>query len=1018
MTNTQPMAQPDALTSPYHEMTERACRALIVKLAELPRQALFTGMAKTLGAIVGVRYVIIALRIDPTTTRLRTVAVVNDGKLETNFSYDSSSNPCDQVLNLAQDAFHSENLNDLFPVRSKLPNINPQSYMGVPLLDKNGNAIGLIALMDDKPFPHDQSLNLALHAYASRAETELALTTAEQTIDKLTEGYGLPASHGFFDQLAKTMADSFQMDFAVIGKLSSITSTDIESVSVYHRGKFLDPLQYSLENSPCETVVGKQSQAYITRVQQQFPEFQLLKDLNIEGYVGSPLFDSDNNPIGLLVMLNQQPIEQADNIKFVMEAFAQRASIELARVRDDEYLQYYREIISSSDDLMALIDRNYIYHAANESYCRFFGRTSSEVVKHSVIEVYGEAAFQDGIKENIDASLNGTPVRAERWITSGSGAKYCIQGQYNPYYNAKNEIVGLVMVERDITGFKHVQNELYASEQRLQSLYDDTPSMFFTLDHNATIVSVNAYAKQELGYDIEDIVGRQMHDLSPLEDRDRIDSYYQQCFVGTDQINEWEVRKLHKSGDIVWVKETARVVTNERNEKELFIVSEDISEKYNLAQQLSHQASHDSLTGLINRREFEIQLQALLDNKSGEPSVLCYLDLDQFKIINDACGHLAGDRLLKTLADILRLKTGKQDLLARLGGDEFGLLMTATDIYKALENAETIRRAIAEYRFVWEGRKYSTGVSIGLVTITPETGTVTQVMGMVDAACYAAKDAGRNRLHVYHENDREIRRYRNEMLWANRVTEALLDDSFILYGQKIISIDQPCEGQMLELLIRLQGDQLILPSTFLAAAEHYNLAPRIDQWVISKAFDWLSGPAINLDSLHFCTINLSGQSLGEQFFLEFVLSELERYQLPGHKVCFEITETAAIANLDSAIGFIEQLKIQGCRFALDDFGSGLSSFAYLKNLPVDFIKIDGAFVKDIANNPIDYAMVRSINDIAQVMGKKTIAEFVEDSSTLGILKEIGVDYAQGFGINMPCSIEEFSILGSQASRSA
>ncbi len=442
------------------------------------------------------------------------------------------------------------------------------------------------------------------------------------------------------------------------------------------------------------------------------------------------------------------------------------------------------------------------------------------------------------------------------------------------------------------------------------------------------------------------------------------------------------------------------------------IVIRDVSRERELEQELSYQASHDSLTGLFNRRMFEQRLQRLLDSVNGEGAehALCYMDLDQFKVINDTCGHLAGDELLRQLGRMLMKQVRKRDVIARLGGDEFGVLIEHCTLGEAKGVAEALRIAVEEFRFVFDGKSFNLGVSIGLVPIDTASTGIADVLSAADGACYTAKEKGRNRIHIFRHDDTEIKRRHTEMKWVVEIQRAIEEKRMTLWYQPIVPVGDSSLHGHYELLLRMidERGKMIPPGAFLPAVERYDLSDKVDRWVVETAFQWLVNHPRELQSPTVCSINLSGHSLEDDAFLEFVSHCIKRFRIPPRKICFEVTETAAVANLTTATNFISTLREQGCLFALDDFGTGLSSFGYLKSLPVHFLKIDGMFVRDIANNPIDRAMVRSVNEIGHVMGKKTIAEFVENDEILNVLRKIGVDYAQGYGIGRPRPIEDFS----------
>ena len=430
---------------------------------------------------------------------------------------------------------------------------------------------------------------------------------------------------------------------------------------------------------------------------------------------------------------------------------------------------------------------------------------------------------------------------------------------------------------------------------------------------------------------------------------------------------------------------------------------------------MMHLAYHDSLTALPNREFFHKRLSEVLADpvvRAGRQAVM-YIDLDQFKIVNDTCGHSAGDQLLRQLANLLQTTLRKEDLLARLGGDEFGVLLLDCDPEEACQVAEKLRETVAGFRFFWDSRIFMVGASIGVVPIGGDSIPLATVLSAADAACYAAKDLGRNQVQVYRPEDEELRQRRAEMSWVNRITRALDEGRFRLRYQPIVALSSR-EGPLehCEMLVSMidEAGLNIGPDAFIPAAERYNLMPAIDRWVIDSALRFIGSLPDGTHCLRTCCINLSGSSLTDEHLLPYIQGKLDEYGVLPRLLCFEITETATIANMNRALRLISELRARGCRFALDDFGTGLSSFAYLKHLPVDFLKIDGTFVKDIVRDPVNRAIVKATNEIGHALGIKTIAECVEDTETMEALRELGVDYGQGFGIARPLGLESLEIV--------
>ena len=418
---------------------------------------------------------------------------------------------------------------------------------------------------------------------------------------------------------------------------------------------------------------------------------------------------------------------------------------------------------------------------------------------------------------------------------------------------------------------------------------------------------------------------------------------------------------------------------------------------------IRHMAFHDHLTGLANRSHFEQRLEEVLEDARRWEThhALLYLDLDQFKVVNDTCGHLAGDQMLRQLSLLLREHVRESDTLARLGGDEFGILLEGCSTERAQQIAQQYLKVLNDFRFSWSGKSFAIGGSIGLVAINVDSPTAQDLMRNADMACYAAKDQGRNRIQIYSDEDRELLRRQHEMQWVTRINWALEHERFSLFWQRIDALQQDRAPSCCEILIRLRDESggLVAPGAFLPAAERYNLAPAIDRCVVRNLLRQIKRGDVPQAQVFF--LNISGATLNDEGFFAFLRQELRDAGLPPSTLCLEITETAAIANLSRAVEFIEGIRAEGCRFALDDFGAGLSSFSYLKSIPVDYLKIDGAFVRDILDDPMDYAIVESINRIGHVVGIKTIAEFVETEAIRKELVRLQLDYAQGFGIHRP-----------------
>ena len=459
----------------------------------------------------------------------------------------------------------------------------------------------------------------------------------------------------------------------------------------------------------------------------------------------------------------------------------------------------------------------------------------------------------------------------------------------------------------------------------------------------------------------------------------------------------------------------------------MVIVFQDVTDQRLMALQLAHQATHDPLTGLFNRQAFDDHLDRLLRRRDdgGGCHCLLYMDLDQFKVVNDTCGHLAGDELLRRIATLVVEQVREADIVARLGGDELGVLLPDCPEAAGLRIAERIHASIGRFRFGWQDKRFAIGVSIGLVPISGGTESLAQVLSAADHACYVAKERGRNRVQVYQRDDAEVVRRTDEMNWVVRIHKTLEEGRFRLFAQRIVRLGAPAadggedEPLFFEILLRMLAEDgsVLAPTPFVRAAERYGLMRDIDRWVVSRVLEYLEElPAEALARVGTCAVNLSAVSISDEAFLELVRTELQRRAVPPEKLCFEITETAAVANLEQAQRLIRELSALGCRFALDDFGSGMASYSKLKALRVSFLKIDGTFVRDLGHNPLDRAMVRSIHQLAHVLGIRTVAEGVSSPALLDRLRALGIDYAQGFGVDEPAPLE--ALLGEGLGRAS
>jgi len=597
-----------------------------------------------------------------------------------------------------------------------------------------------------------------------------------------------------------------------------------------------------------------------------------------------------------------------------------------------------------------------------------------------------------------------------------------------PIRDEHGDIVRIVTSSRDITLRKEAEEQLFNEKENAQVTLQSIGDGVITTDAAARVRYLNPVAQELTAWPLAEALGTPLADLFHLHDEEteeRISGVVERTLSLARDGGELPDHAFltARGGDRFAIQLNATPIRDRKSKTVgCVIVFRDVTHTRELAHQLSYQATHDPLTGLINRRELEARLhRSLMSSEERNPhDVLCYIDLDQFKVVNDTCGHIAGDELLRQLTRLLQSKARPEDSVARLGGDEFGILLVGCALTEAVALANQICQQIREVRFTWKDKVFTVGASIGVVAVSPQMEDVASVLKSADAACYAAKDRGRNRVHVYHPDDRELARRHGEMEWISRIHRALAEERLELLFQPILSTrarDRRVRRIEILLTMRDRAGHQVPPGSFIPAAETYNLMPTLDRWVVRNTLEslaphWRKYPDCALKT---CFINLSSTSLADPAFLEFLKGQLAKHRVPPGALCFEITETAAITNLTDSLHFIEEVRRFGCYFALDDFGSGLSSFAHLKAMPVDYLKIDGSFVRDLLIDSTDRALVESINRIGHLLGLQTIAEFVESEELLARVTSLDIDFAQGFAIARPAPLETFlASLGREA----
>jgi diguanylate cyclase (GGDEF)-like protein/PAS domain S-box-containing protein len=733
----------------------------------------------------------------------------------------------------------------------------------------------------------------------------------------------------------------------------------------------------------------------------------------------APIPASDGQVLGTFSVYQRQPGVPCARDHELMSRMTQIAGIAIERrcaedaLRDSE--AKFRGLFESVMEGVYRTTRDGRLLVVNPAFVQMLGYASAEeLYQLSAHSLYWYPNDRETYVRRMESE--GEVRNDEYVLRRRDGSMLVVVDNGRVVRDKQGRVIGFEGTIADITERKKAETAVFQAKERAQVTLQSIGDAVITTDSEGRVDYMNPVAESLTGWENHEAQLQLISSILAVVDE------------GTREAGESPIARCLREGQVLGLKQ--HTVFMPRRGQEIAIqdsaapirdragnligavmVFHDVSKERRLHRALHYQASHDALTGLINRREFENRLTTAVESVRQDADcrqALLYLDLDQFKLVNDTCGHPAGDQLLKQITGVLQSRVRTGDTLARLGGDEFGILLGNCTLDQAMRVAETLRQAIRDYRFIWQDGVLAVGVSIGIVEITGDTPTVASVMSAADVACYAAKDQGRNRVQLY-KPDNVPERHR-EMHWVSKLTRACDEGRFELFYQPIVAIGKNSdEREHFELLLRLRDENgaRVAPAEFIPAAERYNVMPSIDRWVVRQALDRVVHRVSSGVKPYTVAVNLSGTSLNDERFLEYLIAELSARDLAPGAMCFEITETAAIANLGNAVYFMRELKSRGCHFALDDFGSGLSSFMYLKTLPVDYLKIDGQFIENVTRDPVNRSMVEAISQVGKAMGIQTIAERVESAEVLAELGRLGVGYAQGFHIAKPLSTASF-----------
>lgn len=673
-------------------------------------------------------------------------------------------------------------------------------------------------------------------------------------------------------------------------------------------------------------------------------------------------------------------------------------------IRDNQLL--LESVFEQSNHYIGIFDHQGGLISCNHKFQELLYRQGMNLELPLWTHPHWEDASAQRIKDYFE-EIPTQPRQFEAELWHAEQGSMMLEWAFKPMLSLPGGPIQYLCEAQDITWRKVTEDKLFQREASLSHYYDLQPVMMLTLDEQNRIQQVNRFAEQLLGLSASQLLGHRLKEFYLSEQALSARQVLLQPNQSLQGVWQREIEYRHADGHGIWVRENIRALMETGH---LLIVGEDVTQTRQLADKLAYQAKYDMLTNTFNRNQFEIELAKALEETACElrTHAMLYLDLDQLKVLNDTAGHDAGDGAIQFCASMLEEVLPYNAILARMGGDEFAILLKDCTERDAILLAKTIVATMAEHMFWWEEIRLNLTCSIGIRLIDHTATSPQMVHAQADTACHAAKEEGRNRYNLYHQDDADLCRRQLEMESVNLVHDALAKDRVELFAQQILALNVEESGMHFEILVRIKNaaGEYVSPGIFVPASERYNVAHLLDKQVVEQTLSWFESRPQALSELSLCSINLSGHSMGNAEFINNLIERLQNSCVPCDKICFEITETAAMRNLNQAIALFSRLKDLGCRIALDDFGSGLSSFGYLKKLPIDIVKIDGLFVRDIDVNEMDRLMVRSIHDLACQMGKQTVAEFVENEAILASLEEIGVHFAQGYQIGKPQPIDE------------